>query len=499
MLVACFIRARRLDPGPGRRRTDGAVSFRRGKSGAGRAGPPSQWDGGRPGVAMRSFTPGRRAVRGRPSGSATGHVAWSGRNGVGQRPPCCGASPASSPCRGHPRPRTHRSPTCRRPSASTATATLDHGPGAAHLVLVAGGAGCGQALAGRRRPTRRRRPSAPAWPSPTPSSGGEVDGYQHEARWDACTASVLGQPWRSPASGHWPSSPAVSASDSCSRCCSPPTTGSSCSAGRTTSSTSRPSAGSRTRSTPRPGRSQQHSSPTDRALLDAAATGSSPRGPRVLGPAGPWSTYDGPAGSATPPRRRRAPLEGGAPPVLQLREMKRWASLNDGNARKGRRGREPVAALGGRRAAAPAPPERTVRMRLDGAEGGKVALRVEVGDRGLTRALRPRGAPGRPRRGPGANGTGKSHFLRLLSGDDVEHEGAWRFGARTTPGSSTRPTTSRPSATAPCSRCCGTRRSTSSPPAPWPAISAEAAERPVATLSGGQKAPCRSSHLELRA
>nr|WSZ97874.1 ATP-binding cassette domain-containing protein [Streptomyces sp. NBC_00857] len=34
----------------------------------------------------------------------------------------------------------------------------------------------------------------------------------------------------------------------------------------------------------------------------------------------------------------------------------------------------------------------------------------------------------------GSNGSGKSHFLRLLAGDDVRHEGAWKLGARVVPG-----------------------------------------------------------------
>jgi ATPase subunit of ABC transporter with duplicated ATPase domains len=34
----------------------------------------------------------------------------------------------------------------------------------------------------------------------------------------------------------------------------------------------------------------------------------------------------------------------------------------------------------------------------------------------------------------GANGAGKSHFLRLLGGADVSHTGAWRLGARVVPG-----------------------------------------------------------------
>jgi ATPase subunit of ABC transporter with duplicated ATPase domains len=34
----------------------------------------------------------------------------------------------------------------------------------------------------------------------------------------------------------------------------------------------------------------------------------------------------------------------------------------------------------------------------------------------------------------GANGAGKSHFLRLLGGDTVAHTGQWRLGARVVPG-----------------------------------------------------------------
>ncbi len=34
----------------------------------------------------------------------------------------------------------------------------------------------------------------------------------------------------------------------------------------------------------------------------------------------------------------------------------------------------------------------------------------------------------------GSNGSGKSHFLRLLAGEDVAHTGSWRLGARVEPG-----------------------------------------------------------------
>ncbi len=34
----------------------------------------------------------------------------------------------------------------------------------------------------------------------------------------------------------------------------------------------------------------------------------------------------------------------------------------------------------------------------------------------------------------GSNGSGKSHFLRLLAGQDVAHTGTWKLGARVVPG-----------------------------------------------------------------
>jgi ATPase subunit of ABC transporter with duplicated ATPase domains len=34
----------------------------------------------------------------------------------------------------------------------------------------------------------------------------------------------------------------------------------------------------------------------------------------------------------------------------------------------------------------------------------------------------------------GSNGSGKSHFLRLLAGEDVAHTGEWKLGARVVPG-----------------------------------------------------------------
>src|ERR1022692_2079103 len=82
-----------------------------------------------------------------------------------------------------------------------------------------------------------------------------------------------------------------------------------------------------------------------------------------------------------------------------------------------------------------APREQNVRMRL---RGGRTAKRAVIcADLVLTGLMAPfdvevwygeRGAV------LGSNGSGKSHFLRLLAGDEVRHSGVARLGARVVPG-----------------------------------------------------------------
>jgi ATPase subunit of ABC transporter with duplicated ATPase domains len=103
-----------------------------------------------------------------------------------------------------------------------------------------------------------------------------------------------------------------------------------------------------------------------------------------------------------------------------------------------------------------APREQNVRMRLRGGRTGKRAVICENLE--LTAGVSPRGddPPGAPGRGAssarlthsfdlevwygervavlGSNGSGKSHFLRLLAGEPVRHSGIARLGARVVPG-----------------------------------------------------------------
>ena len=55
----------------------------------------------------------------------------------------------------------------------------------------------------------------------------------------------------------------------------------------------------------------------------------------------------------------------------------------------------------------------------------------------------------------GSNGSGKSHFLRLLAGEDVAHRGEWKLGARVVPGHFAQTQCIRSSSAAHSSRSCG--------------------------------------------
>jgi ATPase subunit of ABC transporter with duplicated ATPase domains len=81
------------------------------------------------------------------------------------------------------------------------------------------------------------------------------------------------------------------------------------------------------------------------------------------------------------------------------------------------------------------PAEQRVRMRLSGGRTGVRAITCTGLE--LTGLMRPFDAEifYAERVGVlGANGAGKSHFLRLLGGEDVAHTGGWKLGARVVPG-----------------------------------------------------------------
>ncbi|WP_043639444.1 ABC-F family ATP-binding cassette domain-containing protein [Nonomuraea candida] len=82
-----------------------------------------------------------------------------------------------------------------------------------------------------------------------------------------------------------------------------------------------------------------------------------------------------------------------------------------------------------------APKEQNVRMRLRGGRTGRRAVVCEELE--LTGLLRPFSTElsyGERVGVLGMNGTGKSHFLRLLAGEPIAHTGVARLGARVRPG-----------------------------------------------------------------
>ena len=120
--------------------------------------------------------------------------------------------------------------------------------------------------------------------------------------------------------------------------------------------------------------------------------------------------------------------------AAMVKEFKRKAAYNDGWASKARSAEHRLERFEERNA----PPEKAavqnVRMRIGGGRTGKVALRIK----GLSIAdiVRPFDAEiwfGERVGVIGPNGTGKTHFMRLLSGEDIAHEGEWRLGARVEP------------------------------------------------------------------
>ncbi len=117
-----------------------------------------------------------------------------------------------------------------------------------------------------------------------------------------------------------------------------------------------------------------------------------------------------------------------------MKDMKRRAAYNDGMASRAKAAETRLRRFEERETPPPRPEVQNVRMRIDGGRTGKVALRL----RGLSIAgiVRPFDTEiwfGERIGVIGPNGTGKTHFMRLLAGEDVAHEGGWKLGARVEP------------------------------------------------------------------
>ncbi|MEO8889670.1 MAG: ATP-binding cassette domain-containing protein [Jatrophihabitantaceae bacterium] len=89
--------------------------------------------------------------------------------------------------------------------------------------------------------------------------------------------------------------------------------------------------------------------------------------------------------------------------------------------------------------AEPPPPDKPVEQRVTmRLSGGRTGVRAVICEdlklTGLMDAFDAEIYYGERVGVVGANGAGKSHFLRLLAGDTVAHTGSWRLGARVLPG-----------------------------------------------------------------
>lgn len=114
------------------------------------------------------------------------------------------------------------------------------------------------------------------------------------------------------------------------------------------------------------------------------------------------------------------------------REMKQRAASNDANAARAKAAESRWRRFVEAGPPPPPPSDRAVRMRLDGARSGERVLRVDgLEIEGLTEPFDVEVFYGDRVAVLGPNGTGKSHFLRLLGGDEtISHSGSWRLGAR---------------------------------------------------------------------
>ena len=119
-----------------------------------------------------------------------------------------------------------------------------------------------------------------------------------------------------------------------------------------------------------------------------------------------------------------------------VRMYRQKATYNDAMASRLQAAGDPAAPVRGGRAAGAGAREQNVRMRLRGGRTGKRAVICE--DLELTGLMQPFDLEvwyGERVAVLGSNGSGKSHFLRLLAGGaGVAHEGVARLGARVVPG-----------------------------------------------------------------
>jgi ATPase subunit of ABC transporter with duplicated ATPase domains len=118
----------------------------------------------------------------------------------------------------------------------------------------------------------------------------------------------------------------------------------------------------------------------------------------------------------------------------QVAELRRRSQVTDAFASKLKATKTKIEQLD-RTAPRERPKEQQISMRLGGDRTGKRAVVIENLElAGLTDPFSAEVFFGERVGVIGHNGTGKSHFLRLLAGEHIDHAGQWRLGARVIPG-----------------------------------------------------------------
>jgi ATPase subunit of ABC transporter with duplicated ATPase domains len=121
--------------------------------------------------------------------------------------------------------------------------------------------------------------------------------------------------------------------------------------------------------------------------------------------------------------------------VEAARRLKQWAMLNDKLAARARSAEKKLAWFEERETPRERPATQDVKMRIAGGRTGKMALRLRgLSIPGMIDAFDTEISYGERVGVIGPNGTGKTHFLRLLAGEVVTHQGEWTLGARVEPG-----------------------------------------------------------------
>ncbi len=120
--------------------------------------------------------------------------------------------------------------------------------------------------------------------------------------------------------------------------------------------------------------------------------------------------------------------------VAQIKEFKRRAAMNDKFASRARAAEKKLDRF--EKAAAPRerPRDQDIRISITGGRTGVSVFRAhELAFPGLLSPFTCEIVFGERVGVVGGNGTGKSHFLKLLAGDDIRHAGGWKLGARVNP------------------------------------------------------------------